>query len=452
MQKKREIFVLLGILSICYFGYALWNWLFFLTMGFGYKIESIYRFQVFINSDRYLDAVPAFTDWYPDAVPAIGLFIVALTILIWAIKKNLRRCFYSMSWAVLVIGCLFLYDITNQNWQAYELVPQGHAKFHYANWPFFTGRLSNHRWGFIDKNGDFVVKPKFKTLSDFSEGYAVASLEWGQQGYIDRMGTFAIEPQFWSAYDFSNGFAVFREPDGKYGLIDKKGNIILDATYDELSSYADGLLPAKILSKYGYINLSGEIIIEPVFERASSFSEGLAAVHLDNEWGYIDTTGKFKIEPQYQEAGNYSGDLASVRVDNKMGLIDKTGSFVIDPKFDAVSEPYNGLRWLMENISYTQVDANGKVLRQTDDYQIANHIANNREGMTLDYNKKKGLVGYLDEEGNVSIPHRYINASNFTEGLAAVSINKLAMPRWIAYLIVFSSGILLYKKYLTRDS
>ncbi|EAI5197373.1 WG repeat-containing protein, partial [Campylobacter coli] len=53
----------------------------------------------------------------------------------------------------------------------------------------------NGKWGFIDKNGEFAIKPKFDDIWDFREGLASVGLN-GKIGLIDKSGKFVIEPKF----------------------------------------------------------------------------------------------------------------------------------------------------------------------------------------------------------------------------------------------------------------
>jgi hypothetical protein len=47
------------------------------------------------------------------------------------------------------------------------------------------------------------------------------------------------------------------------------------------------------LDKWGYKDeMTGEIIIQAKYDKVRSFEEGLAKVQLTGKWGFIDTTGK----------------------------------------------------------------------------------------------------------------------------------------------------------------
>ncbi|EAH9640326.1 WG repeat-containing protein, partial [Campylobacter coli] len=53
----------------------------------------------------------------------------------------------------------------------------------------------NGKYGFIDKNGEFVIKPNFDDAWYFREGLAKVGLN-GKYGFIDKSGKIVIEPIF----------------------------------------------------------------------------------------------------------------------------------------------------------------------------------------------------------------------------------------------------------------
>jgi hypothetical protein len=53
----------------------------------------------------------------------------------------------------------------------------------------------DEEWGFISKEGDFIVEPQYDEAYEFCEG--LAPVKTGDKwGYIDKEGKFIIEPQF----------------------------------------------------------------------------------------------------------------------------------------------------------------------------------------------------------------------------------------------------------------
>ncbi len=63
------------------------------------------------------------------------------------------------------------------------------------------------KYGFIDRNGSFVIAPNFDWARSFSQGRAAVQVEehWG---FIDKQGKMVIKPEFSWAEGFSGGDAV----------------------------------------------------------------------------------------------------------------------------------------------------------------------------------------------------------------------------------------------------
>ena len=63
------------------------------------------------------------------------------------------------------------------------------------------------KWGFIDRNGIYVIEPTFKDASGFSEGYAAVQVgnTWR---YVNERGKFSFGHCFDDANDFHEGLAL----------------------------------------------------------------------------------------------------------------------------------------------------------------------------------------------------------------------------------------------------
>lgn len=78
------------------------------------------------------------------------------------------------------------------------------------------------RYGFIDRDGNEVVSPKYIESRDFHDGVAAVQTADGW-GYIDKTGKETLVPQYAWAGDFMDGKAFVTEQNGKTWLIDKSG-------------------------------------------------------------------------------------------------------------------------------------------------------------------------------------------------------------------------------------
>jgi len=105
------------------------------------------------------------------------------------------------------------------------------------------------KWGFIDKKGKFVINPQFGDIvpevarvlpayysyglsseCGFSEGLAAVEVVEGW-GYVNKEGKFIINPQFDDAMPFSEGLAGVKIG-GNFGFIDKSGKYVINPQFD----------------------------------------------------------------------------------------------------------------------------------------------------------------------------------------------------------------------------
>jgi len=273
------------------------------------------------------------------------------------------------------------------------------------------------KYGFIDKSGHVVIPPQFHYAGDFSEGLATISVpgspatpgrvvdgKWqpGKPrqprlwGYIDRSGKVVIKPRFARAWHFSDSRALI----------------------EVRTSYKGRTIP-----KYGYIDRTGKIVIKPHWSVADHFSEGLAAAmkatrrgHL---YGFINTQGRFVIEPRfpsfnlgsvikrqaapdhpdplYNNMGAFHEGLAQV---GPVTFINQRGRVVVN--FHRKGTEIRGTRYTKYPHGYMKPYSEG----------LAAIIRDQTQGW-----------GYVDKRGRVVIPYRFREAGPFCEGLAAVEVD-----------------------------
>ena len=172
----------------------------------------------------------------------------------------------------------------------------------------------------------------------------------GKWGYINRNGVFVIKPQFDMAFPFNEGFALVSKEGVDYAL-NKSGRLLFEG---RAGFFSEGLAAVRKGSyregKWGFIDKSGKYVIEPIFEDARKFSEGMAAIKLNGKWGFIKKDGAVAINPAYDAADFFDGGLAAVSIggkaefffpfgakgyadkDAKLGYINQNGNYVWHPK------------------------------------------------------------------------------------------------------------------------
>lgn len=310
---------------------------------------------------------------------------------------------------------MFIYFIDSTGRTAFDLIDYQKAR------NFSDGLAAveskDYFYGFINKKGEIVIKPKFYEVGDFSEGLAYvktheksifnADDNWA---YIDKTGRIVIETDFDRLCSFSEGVAVATK-DEEIFLIDKTGQTILSLNSDEIhidvwdwenTRFSDGLILAfdRETEKRGFMDKTGKFVIEPKFKNASSFSEGLARISVIENGremlGFINRKGEYVIPPKFDIdydflrcATDFSEGLASLideppttTKDSNFMYIDKTGQIILRTKFFR-AEPFH-------------------------------------EGLAVVWDSESNKNGFIDKSGKLVIPSEFDFASNFSEGLASV--------------------------------
>lgn len=157
-------------------------------------------------------------------------------------------------------------------------------------------------------------------------------------GFIDRDGEVVIAPRFEIVQDFGEGLAGVRfKTNDRWGFIDRAGKRIISPSYEGVGRFSEGLCAAKYNGLWGYIDAAGTWQIEPTYDEARQFLEGLAPVRQGERWGYIKPSGDWAIVPTYDDFDSYNhpGDptpfengLARVTLDGKRIYINPQGEQV----------------------------------------------------------------------------------------------------------------------------
>jgi hypothetical protein len=271
-------------------------------------------------------------------------------------------------------------------------------------------------------------------------------------GYIDTKGTWIIKPVYTEAGNFNEeGLAVVKQGKDKFLLIDRKGKIVSNKVSCGMEFKTTKSLYVKISNPdkgVGYTDYKGNWKIDPHYTKAWDFSEGLAFVNQGGEYlgfgttdgcsgrtSIIDTSGNFvadagdmtsfgpfkdgiattghcygqpntfltnkgefigksfsKIMPFGEGLAPVEMNPDTTKFDYFWGYIDKTGKIIIQPRFEYPVFPFKeGLAL----ISYKR---------------LINYY-------TDEYDEK---WGFINMKGDTAIAVQYLDALNFSEGLAPV--------------------------------
>src|SRR5260370_4937845 len=209
---------------------------------------------------------------------------------------------------------------------------------------------------------------------------------------------------------------------------------------------SEPLRPSQVGGKWGYINPTGTFLIPPQFDCAEPFSDGLAIVVVKSRFGYIATDGHFVIEPKYFSARDFHEGFAWVMTRKprfplghgeycvalfaKMTFIDKSGREILRP-FDArlVKNFSEGLAALATSHGFGYISTKGEWAIKPQFAEAGNFseglAAVTRQRLQQDAKVKHPKFtypggGYIDKNGTLAIPFQYYGGTDFRSGHACV--------------------------------
>ena len=157
----------------------------------------------------------------------------------------------------------------------------------------FKDGLCSINGGFIQHSGDWIVEPRFLVAGDFSEGRAFASTDGEMFGFIDLNGEFVIRAEFQQCRQFSGGLAAVLQ-EGRWGYIDNRGEIKIPLVFEgpRAQAFRNGVAAVQLDGRWGFIDDGGSFVVKPQYEDLRSFAEGYAPVQRRRKWGLINADGK----------------------------------------------------------------------------------------------------------------------------------------------------------------
>lgn len=145
--------------------------------------------------------------------------------------------------------------------------------------------------GFLNKSGELELYGYYEKVYNFHDGFA-AVVKNGKYGFINHNGEWTIKPTFLMCGSFSDGLApALDDKTQKWGYINKKGAWAIQPQFSKAHEFSEGLAAVWKDFKWGYINVYGEFDIPLEYRVAENFSDGYAYVGKDNNYFFIDKQG-----------------------------------------------------------------------------------------------------------------------------------------------------------------
>lgn len=149
-------------------------------------------------------------------------------------------------------------------------------------------RFEKRKKRFINTSGS-IVFDAYENASFFNNGLAAVQIN-DRYGYINLNGNFVIKPQFDDAESFlDNGLAIvgvglknFR----KWGIINRKGEYVINPQFDFIIHGTKDFYMINVNSKWGLIDSLGNFILKPDFSDVWLYPNGIATIHKNGKAGY----------------------------------------------------------------------------------------------------------------------------------------------------------------------
>jgi hypothetical protein len=211
----------------------------------------------------------------------------------------------------------------------------------------------NEKYGYINSNGEIVIKPIYKYANDFVCDYAAVEM-------FDKYDLFSEKENLLDKEDFEFEFVGNV---GNYGIINKDGNNIIPFIYEDINIYElknfdslNVLITASIDYKWGIIYLGSFMpkMIESLIGSHFNFREeddilnqfenylkinefdNLHSFKLNNEYGFKDVNNEIVIQPLFDDCYGFKNGICIVIKNKKYGIINLKGEPIVDIMYDHI--------------------------------------------------------------------------------------------------------------------
>lgn len=281
--------------------------------------------------------------------------------------------------------------------------------------------------GIVDINGKEIVPVKYKYIDgEFENGwFVIAKDHLDKKTFYDIQGNVFIPPtDLYLLTQKVDGKKYIAIKGGKWGLIDRSFKEILPFVYDNISINNNGLITLIKDGLSGIMDMKLKWVIEPKYKGIQSFINGYACfANEEGLYGIINSKGKITVTPQFGTIYRIDKEPTNVALfSNKgydaSGMFDITNGKILAPnKYYFTPFDYSkGLILFRKDNKRGLMDSTGKILFHGEYEDFSPGFS--PEGLA--WIKKDGRYGFMNMKGQVVIPAQYETVGGFVEGLAKV--------------------------------
>jgi hypothetical protein len=180
------------------------------------------------------------------------------------------------------------------------------------------------------------------------------------------------------------------------------------------------LFPTKSMDAWGYVDARGMAVIPPRFDSAGVFYGNRAVVKLGDKYGFIDCGGKMVIAPRWEQLKyEFQTGFAILNTDGYNEVVDSNGVVVFRSQGEIYMEADGICQYQIKKKLWGLFDCKSrKALGEVKCSSILGFF----EGLSaFTY---KGRDGFINQNGDIVIPAVYQGARSFHEGKAAVLTDR----------------------------
>ena len=290
-------------------------------------------------------------------------------------------------------------------------------------------------WSLLDARGNVIMDDWFDSFNGFYDGMGVF-IEDGKYGAINEYGELVIEAQYESMYNFSEGVAVVMTEEknsGSYGgngYVDAEGNRVLGEYYfadsfkngyavvgEEGSKWEDS--GGYYLPAYGVIDREGNVVVEMKYDSLDISDDGTVTAGLDGQTEYFSLNIDMEDPDANEWAEIIELDCEPVqylaRREGMWSLLDENYNVILPDWLDGFDGFENGLAIVRIRGKWGVLGQDGKMLIEAN----YDYIGNFCEGLArVEYNNNRG---YINESGKFALSLELYRANDFSGGYATVA-------------------------------
>jgi len=271
--------------------------------------------------------------------------------------------------------------------------------------------------------GKYSLKPSFDKVEIMHPPYAFikSNEKYGVANY--EKGKITIEPEYAEYFDLflDDDFFLILRKEGNYGIKNKSGKTIHDFEYDDLHKLIEEVVGYKEHRIYdAEHNLISSYIVDGDYDW-NFLDYDAYAIHENGKYG-LKYKSEIKIKPKFDSIYLIDDtDTIVANQDSLYGCFDFSGNQVLDFQPFEIVGFSKGFYKVKANGKYGLIDKEGDKIT-TSWYDEIHNFSNDLARCKKD--GKYGYINYFSSNYIVEPFSRYLNATDFQNGIASVAIDK----------------------------